>query len=359
MKKDKFSIIEPFLKKEKKLKELSSEHDIPYSTLKRWIKAYKEFGTKGLSKKIRSDKDSFRKADDETMEYIMKEHKKNPNINITTLYNNYLKAFKNKNITKLSYNTIYRMATNLDPFSQKYVNKNLTNIRKPNEIYRVSTEKLYIKNLNINEGVATIVIVYDVYDDSILNYKIYTGEVMEEHYLMLIRETIIKNRVEDYLVKPKNIFIDDFKMRNKEKFFKILKELNININGTLEKNKEITKFVRFLEKDIINIFKGEPLSIKYLNYNLEKYICNGVLKNIPEGNKLFDLNKLDFLFESADRKVQNYGIRFKNNLYSDEVLKAYIGKIVTLRYNVFDLNVLKIYQNNKFLFSVYLTDALI
>jgi hypothetical protein len=293
------------------------------------------------------------------MEYILKEHKKNPNINITTLYNNYLTAFKNKNISKLSYNTIYRIATNLDPFSQKYVKKNLTNISKPNDIYRVSTEKLHIKNLNINEGIATIVIIYDVYDDSILNYKIYTEEVKEEHYLMLIRNTIIKNRVGDYLVRPKNIFIDDFKIAHKEKFFKILKELDININGTLEKNKEITKFVRFLEKDIIHIFKGEPLSINYLNYNLEKYICNGVLKNIPESNKLFDLNKLDFLFESTDRKVQNYGIRFKNNLYSDEVLKIYMGKIVTLRYNPFDLNVLKVYLKNKFLFSICLTDALI
>ena len=176
---------------------------------------------------------------------------------------------------------------------------------------------------------------------------------------MLIRDTIIKNRVEDYLVRPKNIFIDDFKIGNKEKFFKILNELDININGTLEKNKEITKFVRFLEKDIINIFKGEPLSINYLNYNLEKYICNGVLKNIPESNKLFDLNKLDFLLEIADRKVQNYGIRFKNNLYSNEVLKVYMGKIVTLRYNPFDLNILKVYLNNKFLFSICLTDALI
>lgn len=359
MDKKKYSIIEPFLKKEKKLKELSIEHDIPYSTLKRWIKAYKEFGIKGLSKKIRSDKDSFRKADDETMEYILKEHKKNPNINITTLYNDYLAAFKNKSRSKLSYNTIYRIATNLDPFSQKYVKKNLVNIRKPNNIYRVSTEKLHIKNLNINEGVATIVIIYDVYDDSILNYKIYTEEIKEEHFLMLIRETILKNRVENYLVKPKNIFIDDFKMGDKEKFFKILKELDININGSLEKNKEITKFVRFLEKDIINIFKGEPLSINYLNHNLEKYICNSVLKNILETNKLFDYNKLDFLFESADRKVQNYGIRFKNILYSDDVLKEYMGEIVTLRYNSFDLNVLKIYQNNKFLFSLSLTDRLI
>ena len=237
--------------------------------------------------------------------------------------------------------------------------KNLTNIEKANGIYRISTEKLYIKNLKINNDVATIIIIYDVYDDSILNYRIYVEEIKEEHYLMLIRDTIIKNRVEDYLVIPDNIFIDNFKMGDKEKFFKILKELKININGSLEKNREITKFVRFLEKDIINIFKGESLSIKYLNYNLEKYICNGLLKNISKSNKLFDLNKLDFLFESADRKVQNYGIRFKNNLYGDGILKPYIGKIVTLRYSPFDLNVLKVYLEDKFLFPIYLIDVLI
>jgi len=358
MKKDKYHIIEPFLKKEKKLKELSSEHDIPYSTLKRWIRSYKDFGIKGLSKKVRSDKDSFRKADDETIKFILKEHKKNPNINITTLYNNYLTTFKNKNINRLSYNTIYRIAINLDPFSQKYVNKNLNNIKKSNNIYRISTEKLYIKNLNINEGVATIIIIYDVYDDSILNYKMYTGEIREEHYLIFIRETILKNKVENYLVKPKYIFIDNFKMKNKEKFFEILEKLNININGNLEKNKEITRFVRFLEKDIINIFKDKSLSLNYLNYNLEKYICNGVLKDILEDNKLFDYNKLDFLLESIDRKVQNYGIRFKNNLYSNELLKGYIGKKVTLRYNPFDLNVLKLYRDNKYLYSIYLLDTL-
>ena len=354
MKKNKYKIIEPFLNKEKKLKDLSSEHDIPYSTLKRWIKLYKEFGIKGLSKKIRSDKDSFRKADDETIKFVLKEHKKNPNINITTLYNNYLTFFKNKNINKLSYNTIYRIAINLDPFSQKIINENLNNIKKSNNIYRISTEKLYIKNLDVNDGVATIIIIYDVYDNSIINYKLFIGEAGEDHYLVFIRETIIKNKLKNYLVKPKYIFIDDFKMKNKERFFKILKELNININGNLDKNKEMTKFVRFLEKDITNIFKERPLSLNYLNHNLEKYICNSYLKEISEENKLFDYNKLDFLFKSVDRKVQNYGIRFKNNLYTNELLKEDMGKIVTLRYNPFDLNVLKVYQDNKYSYSIYL-----
>ena len=48
-----FKIIEPFLRKEKKLKDIEKETNISYATLKRWIKAYKEKGMLGLDKKER------------------------------------------------------------------------------------------------------------------------------------------------------------------------------------------------------------------------------------------------------------------------------------------------------------------
>ena len=47
----KFKIIEPFLRKEKKLRDIEKESGISYATLKRWIKAYKEEGVLGLDKK--------------------------------------------------------------------------------------------------------------------------------------------------------------------------------------------------------------------------------------------------------------------------------------------------------------------
>ena len=37
-----FKIIEPFLRKEKKLKEIEEETGISYATLKRWVNAYKK-----------------------------------------------------------------------------------------------------------------------------------------------------------------------------------------------------------------------------------------------------------------------------------------------------------------------------
>ena len=68
----KFKIIEPFLRKEKKLRDIEKESGISYATLKRWIKAYKEEGVLGLDKKERQDKNSFRAVDDKGMDIIKK-----------------------------------------------------------------------------------------------------------------------------------------------------------------------------------------------------------------------------------------------------------------------------------------------
>ena len=56
-----YKIIEPFLKKEKKLKEIESETNVSYATLKRWVTQYKTSGLSGLKKKNRVDKDTSKK----------------------------------------------------------------------------------------------------------------------------------------------------------------------------------------------------------------------------------------------------------------------------------------------------------
>ena len=77
---EKLKIIEPFLKKEKKLKEIEEESSISYATLKRWVKAYKEKGVKGLTKKERSDKNNFKKVDEGDLEHIETFYEKNKNL---------------------------------------------------------------------------------------------------------------------------------------------------------------------------------------------------------------------------------------------------------------------------------------
>ncbi|MCK5780218.1 MAG: Mu transposase C-terminal domain-containing protein [Psychrilyobacter sp.] len=349
MSKNIFLIIEPFLKKEKKLKVLSEEHNIPYSTLKRWIKSYKEKGKEGLKKKVRADKDTFKKVDNKTMDYIKNEYSKTPYMNVTELYKRYLSQFKGKTENLISYNTIYRIGINIDPFSEKYMKKNVKNIREANSIYRISTEEIKIKGLE--DGVF-IVVIYDVYDDSILNYKLYMGELELEGYMGFIYETFLKNQVEDYIVIPKNIIIDNIKIKNSEKIKKISEKLNLNISSTMEKNYEIEKFIRFLEKDISKTFNSNLVSIELLNLNLDPFICNVDLTSALDSKKTYDINKIDVLLETTHRKIQNYGIRFKNNIYYHKNMDKYIGKKVTLRYNRFNTSILKIFFCDEFLFTV-------
>ena len=66
----KLKIIEPFLNKEKKLKEIEEESNISYATLKRWVKAYKENGLDGLNKKERVDKNNYKKLEPLELEKI-------------------------------------------------------------------------------------------------------------------------------------------------------------------------------------------------------------------------------------------------------------------------------------------------
>ena len=50
------------------MKEIELEENISYSTLKRWVNAYKKKGMLGLEKKEREDKNSFRNIDEDSLE---------------------------------------------------------------------------------------------------------------------------------------------------------------------------------------------------------------------------------------------------------------------------------------------------
>ena len=125
-----FKIIEPFLKKEKKLKDIEREKNISYSTLKRWVSAYKKDGFLGLEKKKREDKNIFRKIDNKTFNEIKNSYISSEEKSITKLY----RKFSNE--LKISYATFYRIVNNIDDFFNDSKTKYIEKIKKTNECYR-------------------------------------------------------------------------------------------------------------------------------------------------------------------------------------------------------------------------------
>ena len=137
-----FKIIEPFLKKEKKLKEIELEENISYSTLKRWVNAYKKNGMLGLEKKEREDKNSFRNIDEDSLEKIKNICKESGETNITKLYSDCKDSFPET--FSISYATFYRIVNNIDEFFNKTTVKYMEKIKKENQCYLVFDIPLYI-----------------------------------------------------------------------------------------------------------------------------------------------------------------------------------------------------------------------
>lgn len=66
----KYRIIEPFLKKEKKLTQISKEQGISLKTAKNWVLKYRKHGLIGLSRSKRKDKGNMRICSEELQNII-------------------------------------------------------------------------------------------------------------------------------------------------------------------------------------------------------------------------------------------------------------------------------------------------
>lgn len=205
----KFKIIEPFLRKEKKLKDIEKETGVSYATLKRWIKSYKENGIIGLDKKERQDKNSFRAVDEAGINIIKKLCKESEEHNISELYDkckNYLEE-KEYNI---SYPTFYRIVNNLDGFFKKTSRLHMKKIKKENEVYVAVETSLYIL-LKLENGdyiVPKMIVIFDASSLQIINYMLYLENSNIYGVLGFLRKTILKvSLLEKDFIKPKEILL--------------------------------------------------------------------------------------------------------------------------------------------------------
>ncbi|MGL5671188.1 MAG: helix-turn-helix domain-containing protein, partial [Cetobacterium sp.] len=126
----KYKILEPFFKKEKKLREIEKETQISYATLKRWVSQYKDSGEKGLVKKTRVDKNTFKKVNEDVMEHLKALYKEYHTLPVTKLYDKAKNTLSSYN-SMISYPTFFRIINNLDE-----------NI-KQNSIKSVKKDKVY------------------------------------------------------------------------------------------------------------------------------------------------------------------------------------------------------------------------
>lgn len=355
-----FKIIEPFLRKDKKLKEIEKETGISYATLKRWIKAYKENGIIGLDKKKREDKDSFKSVNEEQISIIKKLCKNNYDGNISKLYNKYTTFFKNKNYS-ISYPTFYRIVNNIDNFFKKSSDLNLNKIKKENEVYVVIEIPTYIL-INLNQKtikVPNLMLMFDASNLNIINFSI-SFETSNIYSLFgFIRQSILKvSSLTGKLKTPKEILVDTKNSLPRNITKSIFNETAIKISEYSYNyhNDELLRFLNFLKEDILREFKEKRknISLKDLNLFLNSYIYLDSSKysyvidyKILENQ--YNFRKLDIFLQSSTRKIYSSSIRFKNLSYKSEILKKFEGREVEVKSNPLNYGFIHLFFNGEFI----------
>lgn len=337
-----FKIIEPFLKKKKKLKDIEIEKNISYATLKRWVNAYKKNGIIGLEKKSREDKNSFRNLNDDDLEKIKEFCKNSSETNITTLYNNCKKIFPDN--LSISYATFYRLVNNIDSFFNKTTVKYMETIKKENQCFLVFDIPLYIlvEDIFFNKKIVPrLLIMIDAASLEPINFSIDSHSAGLYSLLGFIREGILKVSVKnDRFITPKEILVASKNINNKNLLKEIYTNLGIRISEHYTENSEVQKFIEFIKKDIEIFYKKHNSKITMLDLShflstyiyLEKKEYSFSLNyNVLDNTKY--IRELDTFLQSTSRKITDSKIRVNNFLYSSPNFKNINGKNISVKFS--------------------------
>ena len=355
-----YTILKPYILKEKKLKEISIETNISYSTLKRWANNYKKHGLNGIKKSCRSDKNTYRTLSEETVIYIKKLYKENPNLKIFDYYTKCIDFIKNIGEKTVSYDTIYRIIHQINPYIHEFIPNNPVNSKTFFEVLEI--EYSQINQFILDERDNTLKkpylnIIYDNYSEIIYDFFITFEKINLYEIFSLLRNSILFFNTENKYLVPKELIINNLKFSNNEDFKKVNQKLDIKISFSFGvKNKlqdffdaynqqYIPKLIYKLNKPL-NYFNLVHSTKDYINYHFAKFIKE---KNPVNFNKLKEIksyHSLDILLTpyKSKRKVKNGTLRFKNLLYKHPILNQYNDLKLEIRYNPHDLRKIKVYD---------------
>lgn len=353
-----FKIIEPFLKKEKKLKEIELEENISYSTLKRWVNAYKKKGMLGLKKKEREDKNSFRNIDEDSLEKIKNICKESDETNITKLYSDCKDNFPET--FSISYATFYRIVNNIDEFFNKTTVKYMEKIKKENQCYLVFDIPLYIlvdDFFSNKKVVPRLLIMLDSASLEPINFAI--DYYFSNFYSLLgfIREGILKVSIKhNKFAIPKEILVASKNINNKKILKEIYNKLGIKISEHYTENSEVYKFIEFIKNDIEDFYKRNnyELTLVKLTEFLSNYIylqkkefAFSINYNII--NSIKYIRQLDIFLQLTTRKITDSKVRVKNFQYISSILKGLNGQDILIKFSPINPNIIYLFTSTAYL----------
>lgn len=390
----KFKIIEPYIKGNISIKDISKQENIPIRTLYRWKKAYDDDGLKGLIHKTRSDSGTT-KISLKVKNLIEETVLKNKRISVATIHRKILNECKVNNLPQPSYHQVYRVVKNVPKdlitlsqegnksYKTKFDLIHLRESNHSNELWQADHTLLDIEVLDEKNQRTRpwLTIIMDDYSRAIAGYHLTFEAPSAINTALTLHQAIWKKENADWPICgiPEKFYTDhgsdftsnhleqiaiDLKInlifstigfprgRGKiERFFQTVNQMLLESLPGYTKNSKTEKLLTFqeFEEKLVYFILNE------YNHRMQKNIKNSpinkwnelnFLPNMPESLEQLDLLLLQV---AKTRKVHSDGIYFQGFRYTNPNLAAYVGETILIRYTPKDLAEIRIFFKDQFL----------
>jgi putative transposase len=384
---EKYNIISPYLKRESNLSNIASKTNINLRTLQRWVQIYGIQGLIGLSRKKRRDIGCCRKIKNEMKNAIEGLALKKENISIATITRIVNEYCIEQKLDKVSYYTIRKVIKKI-PDDLKVLAKNGDKVygnkyemiirrtsKYPNQMWQTdhSLLDLLIVDCDNQKKKPWLTVVIDDFSRAIAGFSLFTGDPSSLQTGLALRQAIWYKQDKVWVISgiPETLYTDHGSDFTSNHIKQVCLDLKINlihsIVGKPRGRGKVERFFLSLEQKLLSLLriKKKIYELSELEGLIKEFVINDynysihtttkerpidlwnkgkIIPNMPES--IAQLNSL-LLTPKKSRIVQRDGIRFSGLRYYHPNLCAYVGEIVTIKYDPADLGEIWVYEADK------------
>lgn len=388
---ERYRIIEPILRRESSVAEISRYRKIAPRTLYNWVKDFKERGLDGLSPKGRNDKGFRRSAEDELVSLITGLYLRVPPMPVKAIHRLVKDVYKRNGWRVPSYDVVHEIISAIPAslktlahegtkaYKQTYGLLNRFEAERPNEIWQSDHCLLDINLIGTNHQPVKpwLTIIIDDYSRAIAGYFLGFQPPSSMRIATALRQGIWFKEEQNWSICgiPEKFYSDcgsDFMSNHIDQISIDLKIEKIETQpGDPQGKGKCERFFRTVQQQLLATLPGyspknciniapvltiEQLEQKFKTWLLSEYLVEkhseinmsprdrwasfSFVPRIPDS-----LEQLDLLLMTLakTRHVRRDGIRFSGFRYFDVALSGYIGEEVSIRYDPRNLAQIHVY----------------
>jgi putative transposase len=380
------------------LQSVAREAGIPYRTAQRWVAQYRRFGLAALSRKKREDRGERRAVSTKVKEIIEGLALQKPPLPISALYRQVVRFSKDLNETAPSYGTVFNIVRSLGAdlitlahegtkaYSETFELVHRREAASPNAIWQADHTPLDIWLIRPDGTTAKpwLSVVIDDYSRAVAGYFLSFEAPSALHTSLALRQAIWRKEDARWIVCgiPEVLYTDngsDFTSDHLEQVGADLKiRLIFSLPGKPRGRGRIERFFSTVNEMFLceldgyapagSAVRGKPtLTLAEFDAQLrsffldvyhrrecsetkvppvERWEANGFLPRMPDSLEQLDLLLIQV---ATARQVRVDGIHFQSLRYISTTLAAYVGEMVTLRFDPRDMAEIRVFHQDRFL----------